>query len=251
MELERVQSQVAKALLGVPSNSSNTCAQSELGMFPFRMCLYKCQLQFYFRILALPASRWVKQALLDHLSLLWPSPYLQYMVSIRDSVSLPYVPPTSRYLSVHLAQWAIAETNFIIGQQTLPCVGQLTKFVRQPYVFEHDHLDTIAQFRLSNAGLGNRCPRFVTRRTSCPLCTSLHLSEGHVVFFCPSVEQYREEFDLAFFRGICTSKGFTEEMVYVTFVNGFDWNGNRIQVPSGGVRQEGTCLGYYPWPLAG
>ena len=46
--LERIQSNVAKSLLGVPSNTVNICAQTELGLFPFRMLLYKSQLKFYF-----------------------------------------------------------------------------------------------------------------------------------------------------------------------------------------------------------
>ena len=233
VSLEIIKSQVAKSLLGVPSNTVNICAQTELGMFPFRMCLYKCQLKFYFRVLDLPASRWVKQALLDHLSLEWPSPYLDYITSIRDVLHLPFVPPTPRYLAVHLAQWALAETNYEISQRSLPCVKQLTKFVRQPCVYEHDHMDTVAQFRLSNAGLGNRFPRFATaayaRRSSCPLCPSNLLSESRVVFFCTAVESHRRELDLVFFRNICKSKGYSEEETFITFVNGLDWNGNPVQ----------------------
>ena len=231
--LERIQSKVAKSLLGVPANTVNICAQTELGMFPFRMCLYKCQLKFYFRTLDLSASRWVKQAMLDHLSLKWPSPYLKYITAIRDSIHLPFVPPTPRYLVVHLEQWALAETNHVLEQRSLPYVSKLSKFERQPYVYEHEHLDTIAQFRLSNAGLGNRFPRFATaaygRRSSCPLCPSLHLSEGHVVFFCSAVETQRKELDLTFFRNICQRDGYSEEKTFATFVNGLDWNGNPVQ----------------------
>lgn len=231
--LESIQSKIAKNLLGVPANTVNICAQTELGMFPFRMCLYRCQLKFYFRVLNLPPSRWVKQALLDHLSLQWPSPYLEYITSIRVSVHLSFVPPTPRYLAIHLAQWALAETNHVLERHSLPYVSKMSKFERQAYVFEHDHLDTIAQFRLSNAGLGNRFPRFATaayaRRNSCPVCPSNHLSESHVVFFCSSVESYRKELDLTFFRNICQREGYSEEKTFSTFVNGLDWNGNLVQ----------------------
>ena len=231
--LERIQSKVAKSLLGVPSNTVNVCAQSELGMLPFRMLLYKCQLKFYFRVLELPESRWVKQALLDHLSLQWSSPYLDYITDIRVSVHLPFVPPTPKYLAIHLVQWALAETNQVIENHSLPFVSNLTKFARQPYVYEHNHLDTIAQFRLSNAGLGNRFPGFPAdmydRRTFCPLCPSLRLTESHVVFFCSAVESHRKELDLVFFRNICKLKGYSEEETFSTFINGLDWNGNLVQ----------------------
>ena len=230
--VERVQSQVAKCVLGVPSNTANICAQTELGLLPFRHLLYKMQLQFYFRVLDLPQSRWVKQAMLEHLSMDWPSPYLDNITSIRSALQLHFVPPTPRYLSVHVAQWSLAAVNTALENLSLPYVGTLTSFKRQLYVFEHPHLDTVAAFRLSNAGLGNRHPRFATadyvRRVSCPLCTSSSLTEGHVVFFCPSVEQFRRDLDLSLFRTVCQSKGFSEEKTFSLYVNGHDWKGNPL-----------------------
>ena len=232
VELERIQSQVAKNILGVPSSTANICAQTELGIVPFRLALYKCQLKFYFRALALPSYRWVKQALLDHLALSWPSPYFKYMTELRDTVRLPFCPPTQRYLSVHLHQWSLSETNFAISQLSLPYVRTLTAYSRQPYASGHPHLDTIAQFRLSNAGIGNRFPRFAgvgyARVSCCPVCPSSVLSESHVVFFCPAVELHREELELTIFRSICRSKGFSESKTFLLYINGFDWNENPV-----------------------
>ena len=226
--LERIQSEIAKNILGLAKNTVNICAQTELGIIPFRLALYRTQLKFYFRVLDLPASRWVKKALLEHLSLDWPSPYHKYITSIRDKVLLPFVPPTMRYLGSHLHQWSLSETNHLISQHDLPNVGILDNYVRQPYVFEHFHLDTIAQFRLSNAGLGNRFPRFAgalyARQKSCPLCTAAVLTEAHVIFFCPSVERFRRDFELNFFRTVCQTKGFSEEKTFRLYVNGYDWN---------------------------
>ena len=252
--VEAIQSKVARCILGVPSNTVGLCAQTELGMFPFRTLLYKAQLRFYFRVLGLPDSRWVKQALKDHLSMSWPSPYLANIVGIRETVRLHFVPPTPRYLSVHLAQWSLSETNYLMSQKSLPYVQQLSCYKRQPYVYEHEHLSTIAQFRLSNAGLGNRFPRFpsavYSRRTSCALCPSLELNEGHVVFFCSGVERFRDELDLKFFRNICARKGFSEAKTFSLFVNGHDWNEigvvNDPDFPARGL----ACNGYDSWPLA-
>ena len=75
-DIERIQSQVAKFALGVSRSTSNVCAQTELGMKTFRQHLYERQLKFYFRVLFLPESRWVHQALVEHLSGGWSSPYL-------------------------------------------------------------------------------------------------------------------------------------------------------------------------------
>ena len=228
LAIERLQSQIAKNVLGLPSNTTNLCAQTDLGIVPFRLALYKAQLSFYFRVLDLPDSRWVKQALLEHLGMEWPSPYLKYISAIRDTVRLPFVPPTTRYLASHLFQWSLSEVNSTLSRLELPYVSPLTSFKRQPYVSDHRYLDTIAQFRLSNAGLGNRYPRFAgvpyLRQTNCPLCNSILLTEAHVIFFCPYVEHFRGELDLIIFRTICLTKGFSESDTFSLFINGLDWN---------------------------
>ena len=223
--LERIQSEIAKNILGLSVNTVNVAAQTELGIIPFRLSLYKMQLRFYFRVLALPSSRWVKKALLEHLSMRWPSPYHKYVTSIRESVQLPFVPPTLRYLGTHLYEWSLSETNDVISRHSLPYVGTLTKYCRQKYVFEHPQLATVAQFRLSNAGLGNKYPRFAgvlyARQKYCPFCPQVTLTEAHVVFFCPSVEHFRKQFELNMYRTVSQSKGFCDEDIFSNYINGF------------------------------
>jgi hypothetical protein len=250
--LERIQSEIAKNILGLSTNTVNIAAQTELGILPFRFSLYKSQLRFYFRVLALPDTRWVKKALMEHLSTSWPSPYLRNVVAIRERVCLPFVPPTLRYLGSHLLQWSLSETNHLIAGHHLPYVGSLTKYSRQPYVFEHPQLATIAQFRLSNAGLGNRYPRFAglpyVRQKLCPLCVDEVLTEAHVIFFCPSVERFRKEFELNFFRTVCRTQGYGKEETFNIFINGHDWNGN--PVPDTDFASRGLALdtirGHWP-----
>ena len=99
-------------------------------------------------------------------------------------------------------------------------------------VFEHEQLSTMAQFRLSNAGLGNRFPRNepvqYDRRTSCPLCSSPTLSENHVVFFCPAVKTLRKELNLNLYRTICQKKGYSEDETLCSYINGLDCKGNQV-----------------------
>ena len=234
LALERIQSQVAKCLLGVPANTANVCAQSELGMIPVRLALYKVQLSFYFRVLGLPSTTWVKKALLDHLTMNWHSPYLSYISTIRDVVRLPFIPPTMKYLSCHLYQWSLSEVNTELSNLSLPYVHPLTEFVRQPYVVGFPNMDVVAQFRLSNAGLGNKHPRFLgewsARQVTCPLCPSNTISEAHVIFFCPAVEEFRKELGLSMFRAVCRTKYLSEEQTFTTFINGLDFNGTMIKI---------------------
>ena len=87
-EVERIQAQIAKFALGISWTSPNICAQTELGLKPFRQLLYQCQLKFYFRALYLHEDRWAHQALMDHLSGDWQSPYLMHISKIRGSMNM-------------------------------------------------------------------------------------------------------------------------------------------------------------------
>ena len=228
LSIERVQAQVTKRLLGLPSNTANICTQTELGIIPFRLALYQAQLSFYFRVLDLPSTRWAKKAMLEHLSMEWQSPYFRYISEIRASVHMNFFPPTTRYLKSHLYTWSLSEVNSTLADLSLPYVAPMKGFKKQPYVFEHPHLDTIAQFRLSNSGLGNRSPRWAgtqyPRISQCPLCTSA-VSEDHVILACPSIETERKNFGITFFRNRCQDKGWTLEASFSSLLNFVDPDG--------------------------
>ena len=118
--IERIQSQVAKLALGVPQNTSNVCAQTELGMKPFRMRLYELQLGYYTRLLNLPRDRWVHKVLFDHLTGGWHSPYTKYISRIRTELQLIGAPPKKKVLSIHLNYHFLNKTNHTISIQSLP-----------------------------------------------------------------------------------------------------------------------------------
>ena len=87
-ELEAVEAKVAKRILGLPTNTSNVCGQTELGLKPIRLVIYLQQLRFFFRVLRLSSHRWVKVAMLEHLSGSWDSPYVSYICKMRHQTSL-------------------------------------------------------------------------------------------------------------------------------------------------------------------
>ena len=92
LELERAQNQVAKYALGLPISTPGVCAQVELGLKPVRQLLYENQLKFYTRVLQLEDTRWVKQALLDHISQEWDSPYFAHILELRSKLGLFEIP---------------------------------------------------------------------------------------------------------------------------------------------------------------
>ena len=227
--IERLQSQLAKYLLGLPPSAPNICAQTELGLKPFRMTLYQLQLKFYLRVMNLPRTRWVCCAMIDHLQGNWASPYIAYIGKIRQKLQLLSMPPTPSLLKLKLNAWFVMQCNHEIFRLSLPCVPQISSFSRSKYVCENQGCPTLAKFLFGCAGLGNRAPRpGRSRTTTCSLCKG-PLNEAHVAFLCPDMDNYRyQHTDIAVFKMMCQTKQITPLIAYKWYVTGLDWNGNPI-----------------------
>jgi hypothetical protein len=172
LEIEKTQNQVAKYALGVPLGTAGLCAQIELGMKPFRQLLYEHQLKFYIRVLNLDEKRWVKQALLDHLSMSWTSPYISYMLNIRSRLGLFELPMSRTRLLSFTKDFFTCSTNFALSALSLPWLRPIKCFKRQLYAKEGDASSTLAKFRYNVANMGNKYPRLGRQSTHsyCPLC---------------------------------------------------------------------------------
>ena len=239
-EIEKVQSQVAKFALGVPINTPNICAQSELGMKKFRHQLYNRQLGFYFRILYLPKSRWVHQALMDHLEGSWDSPYLQYISSLRRQVGLFQAPSLPVSVKGLCYENFLAQTNSILeGMEWMP---KIESFTRQAYVSENQLSSVIAQFKLANEGFGNKHPiKGFSRLRYCPLCPINTLISGlHVVFICGALKPLRRNTGVALFMTQCALKGYSDDEAYRLFVNGYDSSKHLISIEA--YFERAKCL---------
>ena len=239
-EIEKVQSQVAKFALAVPINTPNVCAQSELGMKKFRHQLYNRQLGFYFRILYLPKSRWVHQALMDHIEGSWNSPYLQYISSLRRRVELYKAPSLSMHVKGLCYEYFLAETNSVLKR--MEWMPTIDSFSRQPYVSENQFSSVISQFKLANEGFGNKHPiKGFSRLQFCPLCPRNTLISGlHVIFMCGSLKSLRKSTGIALFMTQCALKGYSDEEAYKLFVNGYDSSRNQISIAA--YLERAKCL---------
>ena len=233
-EIDRVQNQIAKYALGIPVSSASFCAQTELGFKPFKQVLYEHQLKFYIRVLLLGDTRWVKQALRDHFSCAWSSPYLEYICKLRSELNMPVIP-----LSMHVFYKLVNDhfvdlTNRQVGLSKTTCVNPITKFSRCKYVMEGEPSSMVAKFKFGNAGLGNRFPRpgHLVTQTCCPLCPTMTLNtEAHLTFFCFAVEAVRkQQTSFASFRNMCQAKGYSDDKMFNLFINGMDCNGNPVSV---------------------
>ena len=221
-EIERIQAQISKFALGVPISFPNVSAQSELGLKPFKQLLYERQLKFFFRLLFLNKNRWAHQALLDHMTGTWMSPYLSYIHDVRAEIGVftaSHIPSFWKPIS---SQYFLNKSNIALAG--FNCVDKLSSLSRSRYVCENDLSAVITQFKFDHADLGNKAPRPGHRRTMfCPLCPILKkISCFHVLFECRSISSLRAVTGITTFITSLTVRNISLEYAYKLFVNGLD-----------------------------
>ena len=222
IEIDRIQSQVAKFALGLPSSSPNFCAQSELGWKTFRQKLYERQLKFYSRVLYQNERRWSHQALMEHLSGTWPSLYLDYICSIRSRLSIFAAPTEPKVWKGLSYQYFLDSTNLHLS--SISWLKPLESFSRKSYVCESKWSSVISSFRLASEGLGNKQPRMgYTRKPFCPICPDLSKNCGqHLLFSCSSLSALRVETGISAFMNSCSVLGYSFDEAYSLFINGLN-----------------------------
>ena len=244
MTLERIQSSVAKYALGLPRYSPNVVAQTELGWQRVRHRLYGRQLSFYTRVMNLPATRWVHQAMLDHQSGVWHSNYLHYILRIRSEVGMLEFVPNKKVIQVHLEGHFLGVTNDVVTRLAQPALRPQRFWPMARYVCETEDASFIARVKFACAGLGNKAPRAgMVRRRHCPLCspTQSEISEWHVVAVCKGVGDVRRDTGVAGMLALYRLEGLEEEDAYYHYVGGLDSKGGKVS--KGDYLARGGAMG--------
>ena len=73
-EVDRIQSDVAKDILGLDFAAPNLAAQAILGLKTFRHKVYETQLKFYLRVNKLDVMKWSRDAMECHFYGRWVTP---------------------------------------------------------------------------------------------------------------------------------------------------------------------------------
>ena len=133
--LNKLQSQMCKAILGLPSPVPNFVAQTELGIEHFCHQLWLMQLNSCLRWMDLPSTRWASLAIQEHLSLKWESPYWKYICEIKQEISLPYL-FSKQVIKTHLDSFFITKLNAQISKANLPSLKPVKVLSRANYVCE-------------------------------------------------------------------------------------------------------------------
>ena len=232
MDIERIQCQIAKYALCLPLTAANVCAQVSLGMKPFRQTLYEFQLNYYNRVLGYDNERWAKQALIDHMSLSWNSPYLEHLYNVRIELGLFSLPSGSK-LSNHIKDHFLAKTNESLSKLSLPWLREIKYFKKARHVKEGTSSEYITLFRYNAASLGHRYPRpgKLYKERLCPLCSNGEQNTvAHLALFCHTLEGVRRaKTGITSFRNMCSAKNFADDEIFELFINGYDWN--KIPLP--------------------
>ena len=227
--LNRIQSQLAKCLLGIPINSPNFVAQVELGLPHFAHSLWSLQLNSYLRWRDLPYDRWPKKAMLEHLSGRWKSRYFENIAEIKNTISLPFIfskPDIKEFLE----RYFINTLNDEISKANLPAYKPVTSIARGPFVSED------ATSALAVGMKVNNCRDMPTqgkdRSRYCPFCPGTLASEFHVAWICPRLSSLRRDIGITAFKNLMSLEKFTENNdSYHAYINGLTKDGLCIPYP--------------------
>ena len=137
-ELQRHQVAVGKFALGLPVSAPNASVQALLGLAPVKAIIYKAQLKFFVRLMGQGRDRWSKDALLDHLSGGWRSPYISYISTVKQEIGLVRGPVSKKQVDIvvdhHFSQACRKE----VRRMGLSAMEPLPKKGRHSFICESE-----------------------------------------------------------------------------------------------------------------
>lgn len=225
-EVERIQSQVAKSLLGLGARTPNICAQTELGFKFFRHQLFYLQLSYYMRLLSLEKTRWAHKALMEHVEGGWSSSYLRHITKIRTELGLFVLPSTNKELEAVLEQKFLAIANSTISAlKSVTAVDMLSSFSRCRHVLEGSASSAVSEVQMGALSL--RVRRGVAYHEMCRFC-GVPNSALHLVTTCLAMSRLRRQTGISVFLGQCNVKGITLDRAFYLYVNELTTDGDQL-----------------------
>ena len=135
-DIDRMQSAVAKDMLGLPVSAPNVTAQVVLGLKTFRHKLYQTQLKYFLRVNNMERGRWCKDAMDLHILGKWVSPYMMNITKIMMDVGMAGRTVSKKYIDITLDHHFLTQTNRKIEKLSLPTLHAINKLDLMDHVQE-------------------------------------------------------------------------------------------------------------------
>ena len=135
-DIDRMQSAVAKDMLGLPVSAPNVTAQVILCLKTFRHKLYQIQLKYFHRVNNLEGGRWCKDAMESHIRGNWVSPYMMNITKIMSEVGMTGRTVSNKFIDIVLDHHFLVQTNRKIEKLNLPALHAINKLELRDYVQE-------------------------------------------------------------------------------------------------------------------
>ena len=239
-KLEREQARWAKETLRLPQYCSNLAGQLLLGVPSVRQLLYLHQLKFYMRLNSLPESRFAAQALREHESGGWVSPYLKNIHSIQLKIDMLQRPSSNRMLEEVMEQYGEEVLRVKVeGVSSLSTVARTMGGQRARSAREGEGWCWINRAIMGASGVR----RTVRTAEWDRRCTSdgVPNTDLHCVVNCSRTRRVRRDTGVSMFFTSCLAKGLSEEEAYTNYIGGLDWKGNEISLFD--YQERGVTLG--------
>ena len=152
---------------------------------------------------------------------------------------------SNSFVRLQIGPHFIDQINEGLSQLKLPALQPIARLRPQMYLCESDAYSTLAQFRLANAGLGNRAPRLGSRRLLCPACPDMPPrrmpnNEFHLTVECPAVQGLRSALGIKRYLLQCRFDGLSKHEAFVCYLGGLSSRGD--PVPKAKYLARGRCL---------
>ena len=238
--LERIQGSWARNTLNLPSACPGVVAQMLLGVPSIKQIIFTTQLKYFLRLTQMPSSRYAAQALLEHETGGWRSPYLANMARIQVDMGLLQLPPAPECIDKRVE--AVFRERLKIKVQSLssiPVFWRDVKRRRAATAREGEDWRWVNRAIMGASGVQLDRESGVWRKR-CPEEGAV-FTELHCVSECAATAQIRRQTGISLYFTSCAVKGLTSKQAYSNFVMGLDSSGEEIEVED--YRDRGRTLG--------